>query len=122
VEFPQAREPDAGIADAPETAVTPEPSQPPQHPRTPLVLKAKAPPAPEPHEVTQPSEIFQDPAATQPSEITVAPYETQGPQGAFNTHDWWAEQEQAAREEAARRLAAAPPADDSITAPEEQGW
>ncbi len=118
VEFPQAREPDAGIADAPETAVTPEPPQP---PRTPLVLKAKAPPAPEPHEVTQPSEIFQDPAATQPSE-TVAPYETHGPQGAFNTHDWWAEQEQAAREEAGRRQAVAPPEDDSITATEEQGW
>ena len=118
VEFPQAREPDAGVADAPETAVTPEPPQP---PRTPLVLKAKAPPAPEPHEVTQPSEIFQDPAATQPSE-TVAPYETHGPQGAFNTHDWWAEQEQAAREEAGRRQAAAPPEDDSITATEEQGW
>ena len=71
--------------------------------------------------MTQPSEIFQDPDATQPSE-TVAPYETQGPQGAFNTHDWWAEQEQAAREEAARRQAAAPPEDDSVTATEEQGW
>ena len=57
--------------------------------------------------VTQPSEILQDPEAhdaTQPSE-TLAPYETQGPQGSFNTHDWWAEQEKAAREEAARQAA-----------------
>ncbi len=117
VDFPQAREPDAGLADNPETAVTPEPPQPPRYPQTPLILKAKAP---EPHEVTQPSEILQDPAATRPSE-TAASYETQGPQGAFNTHDWWAEQEEAAREETARRQAAVPPEDDSVPATEEQG-
>ncbi len=100
----------AGFAEAPtapEPAVTPEAPQP---PRTPLVLKAspaKAPPAAERHEVTQPSEIVRDFDPTQPSP-TQAPHETQGPQGAFDTHDWWAEQEKAAREEAARRQAADP--------------
>ena len=106
------------------------PPRPPEPPQTPLVLKAspaKAPPAPEPHEATQPSETLQDPEdpdATQPSE-TLAPHETQGPQGAFDTHDWWAEQERAAREEAARRQAAGPSGvaeDDSMAAAEEQGW
>jgi hypothetical protein len=129
----------AGSAEAPtapEPAVIPEA---PQYPRTPLVLKAspaKAPPAPEPHEATQPSEVLHDPDATQPSEVlhdpdatqptqTQGPYETPGPQGAFNTHDWWAEQEKAAREEAAWGQAANPsgtPEDDSVAAAEEQGW
>jgi len=126
----------AGSAEAPtapEPAVIPEAPQP---PRTPLVLKAspaKAPPAPEPHEATQPSEVLQDPDATQPSEVlqdpdatqpspTQAPYETPGPQGAFDTHDWWAEQERAAREETARRQATGPSEGDSMAAAEEQGW
>ena len=114
----------AGSAEAPtapEPAVIPEAPQP---PRTPLVLKAspaKAPPAPEPHEATQPSEVLQDPDATQPSP-TQAQYETPGPQGAFDTHDWWAEQERAAREETARRQATGPSEGDSLTAAEEQGW
>jgi hypothetical protein len=77
-------------------------------PRTPLVLRAspaKAPPAPESYEATQPSEI-QD--QTQPSPV-LAPDEAHGPhgpQGDFNAHDWWAEQREAARQEDA----------------EEQGW
>jgi hypothetical protein len=37
----------------------------------------------------------------------------QGPQGAYDTHDWWAEQEEAAREEGARRQAAAQEADQA---------
>ena len=141
-------------------------------PQTPLVLKAsaaKVPPAPEPDELTEPSENLQDPeadAATQPSEAhdaaqppeadaaaqpseadaatqlpeadaptqpseahgaaqppeadaatepseAMASHEALGPQGSFDTHDWWAEQQAAAREEAARRQAAAT---------EEQGW
>lgn len=133
LESPQARW-DADIAEAPETADTPvvadsaEPPQTPNHPRTPLVLRAspaKTPPAPGPDNVTQPSETLQDPEAhevTQPSE-TLAPHEPHGPQGSFNTHDWWAEQEQAAREEAARRAAGPSGAtgDDSPAAAEEQG-
>ena len=127
-EAPQPPE-TAHVPDAPqppETARVPDAPQPPQ---TPLVLKAssaKASPAPEPHEATQPAEILQDPedhTATQPSQ-TVAPHEPQGPQGAFDTHDWWAEQDKAARDEAARRAAAGPSGgaeDDSLTAAEEQG-
>ncbi len=128
----------AEVAQAPEAPQAPEFSdtqpvealQPPRPPQTTLVLKAspaKAPPAPEPHEATQPSETLQDSAAhdaTQPSE-PLAPYETHGPQGAFNTHDWWAEQDRAAREEAARRQAAGPSGvaeDDSLAPAEEQGW
>ena len=81
-------------------------------PQTPLVLKAsgpKPPPEPESHEATQPSQTLQAPEeaheATQPF-ATLPPEETHGPQGAFNTHGWWAEQEEAAREEQARRQAA----------------
>jgi len=81
---------------------------------------------------------------TQPS-ATLPPDETQGPQGAFDTHGWWAEQEQAAREERTRRSTAedkeatrdqeaagdpeatrdkgaAGGQDDSLAAVEEQGW
>jgi hypothetical protein len=105
-------------ADTPATADTPEPLEPtqvpatyqapeaiqaPRAPRTTLVLKAspaKAPPAPEPHEATQPSDTLLAHEATQPSGVL------DGPQGSYDTHDWWAEQEVAAREEAA----------------EEQGW
>jgi hypothetical protein len=133
LESPQARW-DTDIAEAPETADTPvvadsaEPPQTPNHPRTPLVLRAspaKTPPAPGPDNVTQPSETLQDPEAhevTQPSE-TLAPHEPHGPQGSFNTHDWWAEQEEAAREEAARRAAgpSGVAGDDSPAAAEEQG-
>ncbi len=120
----------ADIAEAPEVVGPAEAAQVPEPPQTPLVLKAsaaKAPPAPEPDEATQPSETLQEPEAhdaTQPSE-TLAPHQTQGPQGAFNTHDWWAEQDRAAREETARRQAAGPSGvteDDSLAAAEEQGW
>jgi hypothetical protein len=132
-------------AETPQHAETPEPAEAPQHaeapppaeaaetppppaatqapPRTPLILRAslaKAPPATEPHEVTQPSEIY-DP--TQPS-ATLAPDEPQGPQGDFNAHDWWAEQREAARQENPP-----PPAgtgggqeDDPAARAEEQSW
>ena len=53
---------------------------------------------------TQPSGTIQAHEATQPS--GTIPHELPGPQGSYDTHDWWAEQEAAAREEAA----------------EEQGW
>ncbi|MGH3194411.1 MAG: hypothetical protein ACRDNT_00440 [Streptosporangiaceae bacterium] len=149
--------------------------QAPGPPRTPLILKASpagVAPAPEPHEATQPSEVRLDPeaqAATQPSEVrqdpeaqdatqpseaqaatqpsqALAPHEALGPQGSFDTHDWWAEQQAAAREEEAGHQAAGPtqaagparedtaghtqpaagPAgaaeDDSLAVAEEQGW
>jgi hypothetical protein len=130
--------------EAAETVVTPEPPQTPSLPQTPLVLKAspaKTPPAPGPddpthptealqdpeaHDVTQPTEALQDPEAhdvTQPTE-TLAPHEPHGPQGSFNTHDWWAEQEKAARAEPAHRAAgpSGVAGDDSPAAAEEQGW
>jgi hypothetical protein len=109
--------------------------------QTPLVLKAsgpKPPPEPEPHEITQPSEIpdLAPPSesldATQPSEATqenpATPGEVPGPQGAFDTHGWWAEQQEAAQKEQDRRKAAGEseeagaPDDDPLAAAEEQGW
>jgi hypothetical protein len=96
-------------------------------PRTPLVLKAKAPPAPESHEATQPFETLQDPGShetTQPSEIydpTQPSDEAHGPQGDFNAHDWWAEQREAARQEDAGPPAGAGQGQEDGPA-EEQGW
>ena len=108
-------------------------------PRTPLVLKASAP-KPEPHEATQPSQTLEGPGeaddATEPSAAfrddeesgettqptaTLAPDEAPGPQGAFDTHGWWAEQQEAAREEQARRQAPGEHGGDSVAAAEEQG-
>jgi len=109
-----------------------------------MVLKASGPKQPEPHEVTQPSQALQDPGdaddATEPSAVlrhddhdgeesgeptqpsaTLA-NETPGPQGAYDTHGWWAEQKEAAREEQARRQASGEKGDDSMAAAEEQGW
>jgi hypothetical protein len=112
--------------------------------------------AAEPHEITQPSEIpdVTQPSevhdATEPPEVRdsagpsavldseardtaetrenpVTPGEVPGPQGAFDTHGWWAEQQEAAQKERARRKAAGeeeagPPDDDPLAAAEEQGW
>jgi hypothetical protein len=104
-----------------ETAQAPEIIQAPRAPRTTLVLKAsqaKALQVPEPHQATQPSDTIQAHEATQPSAVLDGAetsltsndahisHEMQGPQGSYDTHDWWAEQEAAARDEAA----------------EEQGW
>jgi hypothetical protein len=107
-----------------------------------MVLKASGPKQPEPHEVTQPSQALQDPGdaddATEPSAVlrhddeesgeptqpsaALAPNEAPGPQGAYDTHGWWAEQKEAAREEQARRRASGEKGDDSMAAAEEQGW
>jgi hypothetical protein len=108
-----------------------------------MVLKASGPKEPEAHEVTQPSEALQEPGdaddATEPSAIlrhddeeesgdpnqpsvTLAPNEAPGPQGAFDTHGWWAEQKQAAREEQARHQVSGEKGDGSVAAAEEQGW
>ena len=109
---------DAAATDAAPTVPVPGP------PQTPLVLKASGP-KPERHEPTQPSPILPDPGeehdATQPS-ATTAPDDAPGPQGAFDTHGWWAEQQEAAREEQARRHAAGEQDDESVAAAEEQGW
>ena len=131
-EPPAAAEPPA--AEAATAAEAPDP------PRTSLILKASAP-RPEPHEATQPSQALQDPGeaddATEPSPVfrddeesgeatqpsaTVAPDEPAGPQGAFDTHGWWAEQKQAARDEHAHRRGSGGQEGDSMAAAEEQGW
>ena len=103
------------------------------------MLKASAP-TPEPHEATQPSQTLPDPEdvhdATEPSAVlrddeesgeatqpsaTVAPDEPKGPQGAFDTHGWWAEQQEAARHDQPHRQASAGQEGDSMAAAEEQG-
>ena len=133
-EDPEAfQSPEAG--DPPDT---PDPAEPSGPPRTRLVLKASKP---EPHEATQPSQTLPDPGeasdATEPSAIhhddedsgeatqpsaTLAPHEAPGPQGAFDTHGWWAEQKEAAREEQAHRRGPGERDDGSMAAAEEQGW
>jgi hypothetical protein len=102
----QAGNPDApqssGAARAPGVLVAPLPQRTPQ------------PPAADPfQEAAQPAQ------ATEPSPTFPGSYDVQGPQGAYDTHDWWAEQEEAAREEEARRQAAAQQA--SQARPDESG-
>ena len=120
-------------------------AQAPGPPQTPLVLKASRP-RPEPHEPTQPSQILSDPEeahdATEPSAVlshdeeadqeadqatqpaaapALAPDEAPGPQGAFDTHGWWAQQKEAAREEQVQRQGSGEQNGDSVAAAEEQG-
>ena len=66
-------------------------------------------PGGEPGEITQPS-------------APLARDDVPGPQGAFDTHGWWAEQQEAARQEQARRQPAGEQDDESVAAAEEQGW
>jgi len=135
---PPAPEPPAVAA----TAAAPGP------PQTALILKASGP-RPERHEPTEPSPTRPDPEAahdaTQPSAVLgegeepsegpgegpgettqpsapLARDDVPGPQGAFDTHGWWAEQQEAARQEQARRQAAGEQDDESMAAAEEQGW
>jgi hypothetical protein len=89
-------------------SAAPDPAQNPRVARAPGILVA-----PLPHPATQPSVTLPSPEAVQPAPVIEpaqtlpGPYDVQGPQGAYDTHDWWAEQEEAAREEEARRQAAA---------------
>jgi hypothetical protein len=76
--------------------------------KAPGVLVAPLPQRAAEPSATAPSPEAAEPArATQPSPTLTGSYDVQGPQGAYDTHDWWAEQEEAAREEEARRQAAA---------------
>jgi hypothetical protein len=99
----------------------------PRPPRTTLILRATGrgrPAEPQPHDPTQPSPVLPDDEEphdpTHPS-ATTAPEEAPGPQGAFDTHGWWAEQKEAARQEQARHRPE-PGQDDDLAAVEEQGW
>jgi hypothetical protein len=116
-------------AGLPETPYAPEAADPAEAPEAPQVPEAPETPepshaseslwAPVTHDATLPSAADD---ATQPSE-TPAPHEALGPQGSYDTHDWWAEQQAAAREEEARHQPAGPtgPAEsDSRAAAEEQ--
>jgi hypothetical protein len=133
-EHPAAEHP---AAEPPTAAATA--AQAPGPPQTPLVLKASRP-KPEPHEPTQPSQILSDPEeahdATEPSAVlshdeeadeatqpaaAPAPDEAPGPQGAFDTHGWWAQQKEAAREEQVQRQGSGEQNGDSVAAAEEQG-
>ena len=81
----------------------------PQSPRAkpPGVLVAPLPPKATQPSATVPSPEASRPAqATQPSQTLPGSYEALGPQGAYDTHGWWAQQEEAARDEEARRQAA----------------
>jgi hypothetical protein len=142
VEIPGLHEP----LETPEPLIAGPPAAaaatPPGPQRTTMVLKASGAKQPESDEVTQPSQALQDPGdaddATEPSAVlrhddeesgeptqpsaAQAPNEAPGPQGAFDTHGWWAEQKEAAREEQARRQASPEKSDDSVAAAEEQGW
>ncbi len=62
----------------------------------------------EPHDATQPYDVAEPHEATQPSGTLPATDDTLGPQGPFDTHNWWAEQEEAAREDTRRQAEAQP--------------
>ena len=145
-EPPAAAEPPTAEPPTAEPPTAEHPAaQAPGPPQTPLVLKASRP-KPEPHEPTQPSQILSDPEeahdatepsavlghdeeadkeadeATQPAAVPApAPDEAPGPQGAFDTHGWWALQKEAAREEQVRRQDSGEQNGDSVAAAEEQG-
>ena len=96
-------------------AGNPDASQSPRAAKAPGVLVAPLPP-----KATQPSATAPSPedsraaAATQPSPTLPGSYDALGPQGAYDTHGWWAEQEEAAREDQARRQAAAQEAGQAL--------
>ncbi|MGD0063647.1 MAG: hypothetical protein ABSB76_09405 [Streptosporangiaceae bacterium] len=88
--------------------VAPRPHEPPPPHET------SQPPAPSwphetppPHEVTQPADPALSVEATHPAAaLPVSAPDVPGPQGAYDAHDWWAQQEEAAREEALRQAQA----------------
>jgi len=141
---PESLAPEPPAPEPPTAATAPAPGP----PQTALVLKASGP-KPERHEPTQPSPTLPDPEsadeATQPSAVLgegkepseepggepgettqpsapLARDDVPGPQGAFDTHGWWAEQQEAARQEQTGRQAAGEQDDESMAAAEEQGW
>jgi hypothetical protein len=81
------------------------------------------------NDVTQPSAVLgegeepsEEPGETTQPSASLARDDVPGPQGAFDTHGWWAEQQEAARQDQARRRAAGEQDDESVAAAEEQGW
>jgi hypothetical protein len=90
------------------TAGNPDTPQSPRAAKPPGVLVAPLPPKATQPSATAPSAEASRPAqATQPSQTLPGSHETLGPQGAYDTYGWWAQQEEAARDEEARRQGAA---------------
>ena len=89
------------------TAGNPDAPQSPRAAKPPGVLVAPLPPKATQPSATAPSAEASRPAqATQPSQTLPGSHETLGPQGAYDTYGWWAQQEEAARDEEARRQGA----------------
>jgi hypothetical protein len=97
------------------TAGNPDAPQSPRAVKPPGVLVAPLPP-----KATQPSATVPSPEASrpaqsaQPSQTLPGSHEALGPQGAYDTYGWWAQQEEAARDEEARRQAAAQEAGQAL--------
>jgi hypothetical protein len=107
----------AELPPASDALVTPGNPDAPQSPRAkaPGVLVAPLPPKATQPSATVPSPEASRPAqATQPSQTLPGSYEALGPQGAYDTHGWWAQQEEAARDEEARRQPAAQEAGQAL--------
>jgi hypothetical protein len=113
----QVRQP-AGNSDASKALQAAGNSDAPQSPESAMAPGVLV--APLPQRATKPSatalspEAVQPAQATQPSPTLPGSYDVQGPQGAYDTHDWWAQQEEAAREEEAPRQAAAQEAGQAL--------
>jgi hypothetical protein len=118
-EITDALEPDG----APEFQDTTEPPDATPSRTTPLLRASgpRAPAEPGPRDLTQPSPALQEDEEPHDPSATVAADDGPGPQGAFDTYGWWAEQKEAAREEQAQHRAE-PGQDDDMAAVEEQGW
>jgi hypothetical protein len=113
-EAPHTAEP-AAASEAPRAAVNPDSPHSRIAAKAPGVLVAPLPPKATQPSATTPSPEASLPAqATQPSQTLPGSFDAQGPQGAYDTHGWWAQQEEAAREEEARRQAAAQEADQTL--------
>jgi hypothetical protein len=111
--YPATDRDDSPRADADGHALADADAPPPRSLKPPGILVASPPreaPQPydaaEPHEATEPYDVAEPHEATRPSETLPGPDDTLGPQGPFDTHDWWAEQEEAAREDERRQAEA----------------
>ena len=107
---PQVRQTAEPLAasEALRAAGNPDAPQSPRVTKAPGVLVAPLHPKATQPSATIPSPEASPPAqATQPSQTLPGSYDALGPQAAYDTHGWWAQQGEAARQEEARRQAAA---------------
>jgi hypothetical protein len=106
-------------AESPETLEFTETLGPPETPEAPDTFGPPETPEAALREDEQPHDLAHPAAAG--ADDAPAAEDGPGPQGAFDTHGWWAEQEEAAREEQAQRRPGTGQGDD-LAAVEEQGW